>query len=255
MLCALMVLGGTAPLAAQQRPRPAQIADSAHRLIDAARKAGSTAGLADATAFLERGLVAFERDALLLHYKGYSLYVAATLTAGKDGQNPRALLEGAQAALESSARTLKLPETHALLSAVIGQQIGANPLRGITLGPRSKSAMERARALGPENPRVWMLDGIGAIFTPGMFGGGMDKAEQRLRRAVELFARQTDPAPPTPRWGRAESHAWLGQVFQRTGRPDSARVHYRRALELEPDNGWIRNVLLPALDRDSKTGG
>ena len=160
----------------------------------------------------------------------------------------RAVLEAAEEVLARSAKKLDLPETHALRSSVIGQQIGSNPLKGMTLGPKSSSAMDRAMELGPNNPRVWLMRGISAMFTPGMFGGGDDKADELLTKAVALFAADK-PAPPAPAWGHADAWLWIGQLRQKQGRIADARKAYTTALEIQPDNQWIRHVLLPGLDR------
>jgi len=89
------------------------------------------------------------------------------------------------------------------------------------------------------------------MFTPKMFGGGTDKAEQDLRRALTYF--ETDqPTAPAPSWGRADAYIWLGQALHKNDRIDDARAAYEKALELQPENGWVRNVLLPSLDRAKK---
>jgi tetratricopeptide (TPR) repeat protein len=249
MLIAAACLATAAPLGAQDLTGAARIADSAQQLIDAARVHSALPQFAEIRALLERGLTAFADDPYLLHYLGYALYVESTLPGAEKSRGD--LLAEAQTALEASLKHLELTESFALLSGVMGQRIGLNPLRAITLGSRSGEAMSRAHALGPDNPRVWLLDGVGAIFTPRMFGGGMDRAEERIRRAIALFEHDA-PAPPAPRWGKAEAHLWLGQVLQRTGRRDEARVEYQRALGLEPENGWVRDVLMPALDRPQR---
>lgn len=237
------------PATAQLVPRD-RWADTARTAIEAAYTRGDVGQLHAARAIVERALTAFAGDPLLQHYYGYSLYREATLLVGmrRDEKEYRPLLEQADSLLEQSASKLALPETHALRSSVLGQLIGSNPLRGMTLGPRSGSAMDRAIELGPRNPRVWMLRGVGAMFTPAMFGGGLEKAEEHLRKAIVLFA-DDRPAPPLPAWGRAEVYAWLGQVLHKQKRIDDARAAYAKALELQPENGWVRNVLLPALDR------
>jgi tetratricopeptide (TPR) repeat protein len=203
-------------------------------------------------ALLDRGLAAYPGNGLLLHYKGYCQYLMVQLSrGGRSTRSADAMLEEAQRSLEASLRQRPdIPETYALLASVFGQRIGSNPLRGMTLGPRSNRTMDEARRLGPDNPRVWMLDGVGAIFTPGMFGGGLDKAVARLRRAIQLFERDAPP-PPLPSWGRAEAHAWLGDVHRRLGRYAEARSQLDSALALEPENGWIRFSLMPQLERDA----
>jgi cytochrome c-type biogenesis protein CcmH/NrfG len=36
-------------------------------------------------------------------------------------------------------------------------------------------------------------------------------------------------------------------VYERTGRKPQAAAAYARALELEPDNAWVRDVLVPGV--------
>ena len=225
-------------------------ADSARIEIEAATALGSLDRLRQAGALLERALTAFPDDPMLLHYLGYARYREATIMQGmkRDEDEYRPLLEAADSLLERSASKLQLAESYAIRSSVIGQLIGSNPLRGMTLGRKSSGAMDRAVEVGPNNPRVWLLRGIGAMFTPSLFGGGLDKAEEYLNKAAALFPSDA-PAPPMPAWGHAEAYIWLGQVYKRRDRIDDARQAYTRALELQPDNGWVRHVLLPELDR------
>jgi tetratricopeptide (TPR) repeat protein len=79
----------------------------------------------------------------------------------------------------------------------------------------------------------------------------MDKAEKELRRAEALFARQPADAP-WPNWGRLDILAWMGQLLAAKGDRPGARAYYHRALESEPDYVWVRDVLLPALDKPAR---
>jgi Flp pilus assembly protein TadD len=108
--------------------------------------------------------------------------------------------------------------------------------------------LNKAARLAPENPRVALERGVSYLHTPGMFGGGLDKAIGELERARGLFALQAT-AEPWPSWGRIDAYAWLGQALAKKGRVEDARRVYQEALEIEPNAGWIRFSLLPALDR------
>ena len=142
-------------------------------------------------------------------------------------------------------------EVHALLGSVYGLQIARSSVKGMLLGRRVSGALDEAAALGPDNPRVALVQGISAFNTPPMFGGGTDKAERLLRQSLDRFARE--PANrPWPNWGRFDAHAWLGQTLLRKGDRAGARAEYDRALALAPGSGWVRYVLLPALERDAK---
>jgi tetratricopeptide (TPR) repeat protein len=234
-----------------QEPTAKEWADSVRRVIDAAAFQGKIEPIAEARALAERALTRFPDDAWLHHYRGYALYREANLRTGLKGdKNIDQVLREAESAFRTSAAKQPIAESYALLSSVIGQQIGSNPIKGMTLGPRSNDAMDKAIELAPRNPRVWLVRGISAMFTPGMFGGGNDRAEEYLRRAISFFDGD-QPQTPAPSWGRAEAWGWLGQVLAREERFDDARAAYLKSLEIEPANGWVREQLLPALEKQA----
>ena len=225
--------------------------DSARADIDRAVSQGDPRRIDAALVLLERAASAVPNDPWVHHYMGYAWYRKAILGQQTKNHDPKPDLERARTTLERSIRLRPIAESHALLSSVLGQMIGSNPLKGMTLGPKSSAEMEKAVALGPDNPRVWMLRGIGALYTPAMFGGGMEEAETYLTKAIALYASDS-AAAPLPGWGRAEAHAWMGQLQAKRKDLIAARASYHRALELEPENGWVKTVLLPALDRVPK---
>ena len=236
------------PLAAQLAP-----VDSARLLLRAAVAANTSAAFEGPLALLAHALEAAPDDAVLLHYTGYAWYREASLLAA-DGHKREAgrALDQAQRALEASGKTLDWPETAALRASVLGQRIGlsGNPLTPMRLGPRSDHLMDAAVKRDSTNPRVWLLRGIGSWHRPRLFGGGADRAERELRRAIALFD-DDHPVSPAPAWGRAEAHAWLGLVLADRKRVEEARAAYDAALAIEPDNAWVRGVLLPALEAQS----
>lgn len=227
-------------------------------LLERALVSNDTAAFDRVVAYADVGLARFPNDPVLLHYRGFALFrKASVLTAayGAKGERARpakALFEEADRALERSAAQLAWPETLALRSAVTGQLIAfGSAFTAMRLGSRAGHQMDDALAAGPENPRVWMLRGVGDFYRPRLFGGGLDKAESHLRRAIELFAND-HPVPPAPSWGNAEVYGWLGQVLAKAGKRDEARAAYEKGLSLEPGNAWIADVLLPALEKSGR---
>jgi tetratricopeptide (TPR) repeat protein len=245
-----LLLGATAP----SRPAVAQsaevFADSLRKVIEAAVDAGEVGRVDQAISVVERALTAFPSSAILRHYHAYALYRAGTMTLGLRGPGEaRSYFTRAREILEPLTLGETIPESMALLASVYGMQIGVARvpmIEGMRLGPKTSEWMEKALAAGPKNPRVWVMKGIGAYNTPSMFGGGMDQAEKDLTLALALFS-DDRPAPPLPAWGRADAHVWLGRVYGRQGKLDAARAQYDSALALQPNNGWITNVLIPAL--------
>jgi tetratricopeptide (TPR) repeat protein len=253
--CGLAIAAAVAPLGAQtQLTGTAKWADSASREIEAANVVGDLNRLTNAAAMVDRVLTVTPNDPLLLYYRSLALYRTASLYTGqKKNDEAKRALDEADMLLEQATAKSPTADALALRSSVIGMMIGlsGNPLSGMTLGPKSTGLLDRAKELEPKNPRVWLVSGMSNMFTPKMFGGGTDKAEQDLRKALTLF--ETDqPVPPAPSWGRADAYIWLGQALQKNDKPDEARTAYQKALELQPKNGWVLYVLLPSLDGQKK---
>ena len=231
---------------------PSKLADSLRQAIESAAEIGELDALEATVTLAERALAAYPGDALLRHYQAYALYRTSNVVMGLDGSGRvRPYLDRTRDILEPLVNKQPIPESMALLSSVYGMQIGAAKvpmLAGMKLGSKSTDLMERAVAEGPNNPRVWVLRGISAVHAPSMFGGGLDKAETYLKKALELFEKDAPPAP-LPAWGRADAHIWLGQVYVKQKRRDLARAEFEAARAIQPRNGWVVNVLLPSLDR------
>jgi tetratricopeptide (TPR) repeat protein len=254
LFLSLAALLSTPPVAEAQQSNllgASKWADSAAREINLAVETGNVERLHAANALLDRALVAFPGDATLLHYQGYSLFREAGILFGKPAAERADLplvIETARTKLEQSLAARPTAETHALLSTILGQEIGLDASTAPTLGPRVQQEMNAAIAMGPSNPRVWLLRGIQSIYTPAQYGGGLTNAESQLNRAVALFAAD-NPVAPSPSWGRAEAYVWLGQVLQKQNRKTEARAAYQQALTLQKDYPWVKYSLLPSLDK------
>ena len=224
---------------------PRELAERLHAGIAAAVLMGEDAGLNQMVTLSRRAVTAFPDDALLNHYAGYALYRLAAPTMETDMDGAIVLLEESESFLAKSIEIEPMAESHALMSVVLGMQI-VDDAQAMTLGMRLGAELGRAKALDPRNPRVRLLEGISALYTPPAFGGGFDAAVRHFLAAIELFAEDA-PEPPLPAWGLAEAHAWLGQAYAEMGKVEEAREAYERALELEPEYAWVRDVLLPGL--------
>jgi tetratricopeptide (TPR) repeat protein len=232
----------------------AKWADSARREIDSANAAGDLDRLTSAAAMLDRVLTAVPNDPLLLYYRSLALYRSASLYTGrKKHDEAKRALEEADMLLEQATARAPTADALALRGSVLGLMIGSsgNPLSGMTLGPRSSGLVDRAMELDPKNPRVWLIRGMSAMFTPKMFGGGTDKAVRDLQKAIELFDAER-PVAPAPSWGHADAYVWLGQALQKDQKNDEARAAYQKALAVQPGYMWVQRVLLPSLDSVKK---
>ena len=138
---------------------------------------------------------------------------------------------------------LAAAEIYALLSIVYGRQISLSPLKGIYLGPKSKNILKKAEKLAPENPRVVLSSAIGYLKTPRLVGGNDKKAMEGFRHAAELFASEEATDPMHPGWGHSDAYIWMGIAYRDWKDRDAARAAFEKALEIDPDNRWAREML------------
>jgi tetratricopeptide (TPR) repeat protein len=140
-------------------------------------------------------------------------------------------------------------ECLALKGGLLGLAIGLAPMSAMSVGSEISELYGQARGIAPENPRVALMEGVNTYSKPGFVGGGAKKALPQLERAIALFA--TSPAGDSTSidWGHDDAHIWAGRAAAKLKKWDEARGHYEKALEINPGNRWVRNVLLPQLDK------
>ena len=143
-------------------------------------------------------------------------------------------------------------EALALKSSLLGLKI-AGPFSAMSNGPKANEAIGRALEIAPNNPRVAMLDAIGAYYKPSFAGGGMQKSIQGLKEATRLFERSGEsgdaqaPSQELITWGRAESYAWLAKLYLEEEQWDKAREMLLQAVDIRSDYRWVYEELNPAL--------
>jgi hypothetical protein len=69
--------------------------------------------------------------------------------------------------------------------------------------------LEKAKAINPNNPRIYYLKGAALFYTPKMFGGGAKKAKPYFEKANTLFTTQHDIL--VPYWGQKQTTYFLAE--------------------------------------------
>ena len=101
-------------------------------------------------------------------------------------------------------------EIYAMHAWIVSMKISDDPMnRGMQLGMQSGMLTETAMKLDPENPRPYLLKGLGAMYTPEQYGGGKDKALPILEQAVEKFSKFKPTSSIMPKWGEAKAKSAL----------------------------------------------
>ncbi len=219
----------------------------------AAVNTGDVDAMLRARAAFERATAAGDdRLAGLAHYYAALAGVRASymLDQGEEKDRVLALTDAAIEHLDAAVeRYPNLPEAHALLSSAYGMKIGLKPMTAMFLGPRSGRAMDRAKRLDADNPRVVMTEAQSLLFTPKIWGGSKARALEGFERAAGLFRAERVEDPLMPGWGRDENYAWMGMALQQFDRPEDAHHAFKQALVINPENEWVSRFLLPDLER------
>jgi hypothetical protein len=71
--------------------------------------------------------------------------------------------------------------------------------------------IDSAKAINPNNPRIYHLKGVAVYFTPKMFGGGAKNALEYLEKAKLLFATQVSGNILVPYWGEQRNLYFLSE--------------------------------------------
>jgi tetratricopeptide (TPR) repeat protein len=137
----------------------------------------------------------------------------------------------------------KWAEPRALLSAVYGLRMGYSPWKGMYLGSKSQSLMEKALADSPNSPLVWKLYGNSKFFTPETWGGDLKEAIKAYEKAIQLFESDLDKTKFN--WFYLDTIAFLGQAYQKDGQTSKALATYEKAIKVEPNYNWVKFNLLP----------
>lgn len=172
-------------------------------------------------------------------------YTLATHLQTRDAKTAEALVDRTLKSLEGR----KDAESLALMGACFGVKIGFSPMSGMTLAPKASGLFQQALKLSPGNPRVLFFQGLHVYHTPAFFGGGAEKAMPILE-AAEKAAKDEKPVQNAwaPRWGRAESLAWLALAQLDLQQVEAARQSLDAALAMDGDYAFAAMVVKPKVD-------
>jgi tetratricopeptide (TPR) repeat protein len=218
----------------------------AKTLIRKATDAGSVDSLKQARALAERATNGDENRALAHYYIGLADFRMINQIPEDDEERREQVIEDAIGHLKRTTDIdPEMADAWALLSGCYGRMMEMNPMQGMSLGPKANDAMKKAKEFGPDNPRVWIIDGTSDFYTPSMFGGDKERALEKFEKAARLAEQESIDDPLMPGWGHAEAYAWIGIAHMDAERYDQARAAFEKALDLNPDYGWVKEVLLP----------
>ena len=229
-----------------------RIAAEAETAIERAYLHADAPALAEAVKPLDAALAAEPNQPSLLYTRAFARYATGGLGNRSGSATDReTCFAAAVGLLERVDGAPWAAEAAALRGTIQGMRISLQKdpaAAGATLGSESIRQLTEAGDAAPASPRVLMFLGRSRLFTPREYGGDPAEGAALLQRAADRFAAGS-PAGVGPRWGHAETLAWLGYARQQAGDLTAARAAWQQALGVEPGYAWVKSVLLPSLDR------
>lgn len=94
-----------------------------------------------------------------------------------------------------------------------GLKMIVNPMeRWQTEGQAAQVALNEAKKLDPENPRISILEAEDLYFTPEQFGGNKQKGIELFKKALEQFKTYKTKTSIDPNWGQGEANYFISQA-------------------------------------------
>lgn len=78
--------------------------------------------------------------------------------------------------------------------------------------PAATEALEKAKKLNAENPRVYLLEAQDKFYTPEQFGGSKTEAKVLFEEAVKKFGSFKPESSIHPNWGKGQATYFLSQL-------------------------------------------
>lgn len=164
--------------------------------------------------------------------------------------------EGIAACDRAIALRPKFADALALRASLLGmsfQFLGS--AAGMSLGEEMAETFGRATSLEPKNPRVAFFVALSTLYKPAEVGGGPLKAKPMFARALALDAAAPPDSACAIAWGHDDLWLWAGQCDARLEDWKSAADRYHHALAANPENSWVRYVLLPEAEKKLASAG
>jgi hypothetical protein len=189
-------------------PKVAAI-DTAHTPDGLQELANSFERIADAektewTAYYYAALAHADKGLMIASTNG----TAGGLAAKTDPEADKAeeLLNKAEALTKDNS------EIEIVKKQIATLRLMADPMnRYMVYGPAAQKALEAAKKLNPENPRIYLLEGQDKFYTPEQYGGSKEEAKKLFAQAQAKFEAFKPENSITPNWGRGQLQYMLSQ--------------------------------------------
>ena len=147
----------------------------------------------------------------------YAAYAKSILSYNeKDAAKRDGVLDVAEDYLATAVKLLgkETDETQVLHAQLASARMAIDPQgRWQKYGKVFDAALDAAKELNADNPRIYLLRGQSKYFTPKMFGGGKKAAKPYFEKTLSLFEKNPPAAPATePAWGILTAQWFMKQI-------------------------------------------
>ena len=160
-----------------------------------------------------------EKNQWLPYYYTALSYVNAGYMKSQVNQNPNPavtdpLADKAEEAInKAEALSKNNSEIFIIKKMIATLRMTADPMnRYQTYGPQAAEALQKAKTLNPENPRVTMLEAQDKFFTPEQFGGSKSEAKILFEETMKKFEKFKPESSIHPQWGLSQVKYYYNQV-------------------------------------------
>ena len=154
-----------------------------------------------------------EKSKLLPYYYGANSLIIMSFDE-TDGNEKDLILDRAQLMLDQAFELApEESELFTLQAFLYPSRIMVDPMgRGMLYMEKMFQSLATAKALNPENPRIYFLEGVNMLNMPPSMGGGSEAAKPLLEEADAKFKAFQNEDPLWPKWGEEANLSELKKV-------------------------------------------
>ncbi len=140
-------------------------------------------------------------------------------------------------------------EAYILKFAITGNRWMYEPNKMNDIIAKQTEAKDFAAKYDPDNPRLYLIEGINAYYTPESFGGGVDKAQPLLEKSADLFKTYKRVDETYPDWGKDQACGYIALCYLKNDKLDDAKKWIDAGLEADPDSDFIKDNVQKEYDK------
>jgi hypothetical protein len=178
--------------------------------LDQLQKANQPDDFLQAANYFERVAQAESKQWLPTYYAAYANLMTGLMGADKKVQD-QYYDKALQQILQADALAANNSEILALKGYIQFMKMSIDPQARLSYMAQSAASLGKAKALNPDNPRIYLINGQNTFYTPEAFGGGKVKAKPILENAVAKFAIFKASTGLDPVWGAERAKTLLAQ--------------------------------------------